>query len=177
MGAFFLLFSLMAIFGALMLVWQRNPISSALYLVLSFAALAGLFVLLHAPFLAAIQVIVYAGAIMVLFLFVIMLLNLRHDVDDGLQHTARRLFGWLLGITLFALGWVLLRRPWSLGAGREQAAEGVAEIGNTQTVALRLFTEYLFPFELTSLILLVAILGAVVLATRRGRREEIEEAP
>ncbi len=177
MGAFFLLFSVMAILGALMLIWQRNPVSSALYLILSFASLAGLFVLLHAPFLAALQVIVYAGAIMVLFLFVIMLLNLRHDTSEGAQHGARRLFGWLLGITLMALGWLLLRRPWSLGPAGEESPEQIAEIGNTRTVAIRLFTDYLFPFELTSLILLVAILGAVVLATRRGRQEEIEEAP
>jgi NADH-quinone oxidoreductase subunit J len=179
MGWFFLLFAALAIFGALMLVVQKNPIVSALYLVVSFASLAGLFVLLHAPFLAAVQVIVYAGAIMVLFLFVIMLLNLRYDVDDGMAHVARRMFGWLLGIVLFALGWVILRRPTALGPTGTESPEAVAGAGNTQVLAERLFTDYLFPFELTSLVLLVAILGAVVLAMRRTARneEEIEEAP
>ena len=156
---------------------QKSPIASALYLIVSFASLAGLFVLLHAPFLAAVQVIVYAGAIMVLFLFVIMLLNLRQDLDTSMAHTARRLFGWLLGVTLLALGWALVRRPWALGPSGSESPEAVAELGNTQILAKRLFTDYLFPFELTSLILLVAIVGAIVLATRRGRREGIEEAP
>ena len=177
MGYFFLLFAALAVFGALMLVLQKSPIASALYLIVSFASLAGLFVLLHAPFLAAVQVIVYAGAIMVLFLFVIMLLNLRQDLDTSMAHTARRLFGWLLGVTLLALGWALVRRPWALGPSGSESPEAVAELGNTQILAKRLFTDYLFPFELTSLILLVAIVGAIVLATRRGRREGIEEAP
>jgi NADH-quinone oxidoreductase subunit J len=176
-GGFFLLFALGAVLGAALMVWQKSPIASALYLVASFASLAGLFVLLHAPFLAAIQVIVYAGAIMVLFLFVIMLLNLRHDVADGMEHTARRIFGGLLGLTLLGLGWALLARPWALGPGGSETPERLAETGNTQAVAVRLFTDYVFPFELTSLVLLVAILGVVVLATRHGKREEIEEAP
>lgn len=172
---FFALFSVMAIVGALMLVLQRNPVVSAIYLVISFASLAGLFVLLHAPFLAAVQVVVYAGAIMVLFLFVIMLLNLRHDIDDGLHHMARRVFGWFLGVVMAALVWLVLRQPWALGPKGDDTVEKVAEIGNTQAVGLSLFTKYLLPLEIIGLVLLVAMVGAVVLSLRRGG--EIEGAP
>jgi NADH-quinone oxidoreductase subunit J len=175
--AFFVLFAVMAIFGALMMVLQRNPVASALFLILTFVSLSGLFVLLYAPFLAAVQVIVYAGAIMVLFLFVIMLLNLRHDIDDGVHHAARRLFGWFLGVVLAALIWLFFQRPWTLGPEGGVTPEAVAEVGNTQVLGLRLFTDYLLPFELTSLVLLVAIVGAVVLSLRRGEDRGIEGAP
>ena len=91
---FFVVLAVSGVIGALMVVLQRNPVVSALWLVLSFISLAGMYVLLSAPFLAAVQVVVYAGAIMVLFTFVIMLLNLRHDIDDGIHHVARRVLGW-----------------------------------------------------------------------------------
>ena len=175
--AFFALFAVMAIFGALMMVLQKSPVASALFLILTFASLAGLFVLLYAPFLAAIQIVVYAGAIMVLFFFVIMLLNLRNDIDDGVHHAARRLFGWLLGLVLAALIYLFFQRPWSLGPGGNVTPESMAEVGNTQVLGLKLFTEYLLPFELTSLVLLAAIVGAVVLAMRRGEEKGVEGAP
>jgi NADH-quinone oxidoreductase subunit J len=174
---FFLLFAAVAVFSALMVVLQRNPVASALYLVLSFCSLAGLYVLLHAPFLAAVQVIVYAGAIMVLFLFVIMLLNLRKDVEAGVHRTARQLFGWLLGLVLAAQLYLLLRAPWGLGPQGQEPAEAVQAVGNTQAIGLRLYTDYLLPFEVTSIVLLVAIVGAVVLSLRQGKHEGIEEAP
>jgi NADH-quinone oxidoreductase subunit J len=165
---FFLLFAVLGIVGALMVVIQRNPVVSALYLVMSFASLAGMYVLLGAPFLAAVQIVVYAGAIMVLFVFVIMLLNLRHDIDDGLHHTARRVLGWGFGIALAAIFYAMLRRPWALGAAGGDTPASVAQTGNTQAIGLRLYTDYLFPFEVTSLVLLVGIIGAVVLAKRRA---------
>jgi NADH-quinone oxidoreductase subunit J len=174
---FFGLFALLAVYAALMVVLQRNPIASALHLVLVFLSLGGLFVLLQAPFLAAVQVIVYAGAIMVLFLFVIMLLNLQRDVDDGLHHKTRRIFGWLLGIALAAQGYLVLRQPWAIGPLGNEPAGLVAQVGNTQSLARRLFEDYLLPFEATSFILLVAILGVVVLARKPGRSAGVEEAP
>jgi NADH-quinone oxidoreductase subunit J len=174
---FFLLFAVMAVVGGVMMVWQRNPVSSALYLVLVFMSLGGLFVLLSAPFLAAVQVVVYAGAIMVLFLFVIMLLNLQRDVDDGLHHAARRLFGWLLGVVLAAQGTLLLRRGLHLGPLGDQNPEAVSAVGNTQVIGVRLFGDYLLHFEVTSLVLLVAMVGAVVLSLRKGKGEGVEEAP
>ena len=175
---FFLLFAIMAVVGALMVVLQRNPVVSALYLVLVFMSLGGFFVLLAAPFVAAVQVVVYAGAIMVLFLFVIMLLNLQKDVDDGLHHAARRLFGWLLGFVIAGQLVLLMRgAPWAIGPQGKEPPELVHALGNTQVIGLRLFGDYLWPFEVTSLVLLVGVIGAVVLSMRRGKQEGIEDAP
>ena len=174
---FFLLFALMAVVGAAMVVLQRNPVVSALYLVLVFMSLGGFFVLLAAPFVAAVQVVVYAGAIMVLFLFVIMLLNLQKDVDDGLHHAARRLFGWLLGFVIAGQAVLLLRAPWALGPQGKEPPELVHGLGNTQVMGIRLFGDYLWPFEVTSLVLLVGVIGAVVLSMRRGKPDGIEDAP
>ena len=164
---FFLVLAAMGLGGALMVVVQRNPVVSALYLILSFLSLAGMFVLLAAPFLAAVQVVVYAGAIMVLFTFVIMLLNLRHDIDDGLHHVARRVLGWAFGIGLAAIFWRAFSRPWALGPGGADTIEAVRATGHAEAIGLRLYTDYLFPFEATGLILLVGIIGAVTLAKRR----------
>ena len=174
---FFLLFAVMAVVAALMVVLQKSPVTSAVYLVLVFLSLGGFFVLLHAPFLAAVQVVVYAGAIMVLFLFVIMLLNLQRDVDEGLHHATRRLFGWMLGILLGAEAILLLRAPWALGPRGKEPHELVSAMGNTQVIGIRLFGDYLWPFEVTSLVLLVAVVGAVVLSLRRGQGQGTEGAP
>jgi len=179
---FFLLFAIMAVVGAAMVVLQKNPVSSALYLVLVFMSLGGFFVMLAAPFIAAVQVVVYAGAIMVLFLFVIMLLNLQKDVDDGLHHAARRLFGWLLGFVIAGQVALLMRGAWAIGPRCKEPPELVHALGNTQVIGIRLFGDYLWPFEVTSLVLLVGVVGAVVLSLRRGRgideaQEGIEEAP
>jgi NADH-quinone oxidoreductase subunit J len=165
---FFLGLALIGVFGALMVVVQRNPVVSALYLILSFISLAGMFVLLAAPFLAAVQVVVYAGAIMVLFTFVIMLLNLRHDIDDGLHHVARRVLGWAFGAGLAAILWQAFRRPWALGPAGSDTLESIRATGHAEAIGLRLYTDYLFPFEATGLILLVGIIGAVTLAKRRS---------
>jgi NADH-quinone oxidoreductase subunit J len=165
---FFLVLAAMGLGGGLMVVLQRNPVVSALYLILSFLSLAGMFVLLAAPFLAAVQVVVYAGAIMVLFTFVIMLLNLRHDIDDGLHHVARRVMGWAFGLGLAAILWQILRRPWALGPEGTDTLEALRTTGHAEAIGLRLYTDYLFPFEATGLILLVGIIGAVTLAKRRS---------
>ena len=165
---FFLGLAVLGLFGALMVVIQRNPVVSALYLVLSFVALAGMYVLLAAPFLAAVQVVVYAGAIMVLFTFVIMLLNLRHDIDDGLHHVARRVLGWAFGLALAAIFTQMIRKPWALGPAGSDTVEALAQAGHAESIGLRLYTDYLFPFEATGLILLVGIIGAVTLAKRRS---------
>ena len=149
----------------LMVVLHRNPVTSALFLVLAFCSLAGIYILLGAEFLGMVQVIVYAGAIMVLFLFVIMYLNLKHDVEAGIHTAVRRGIGWLLGAVLLAEGVLMVRSRFAAGP---QAAEAPAMAGNTQAVGLALYTRYLFPFEVTSILLLVAIIGAVVIG--KGRR-------
>ena len=165
---FFVVLAVSGVIGALMVVLQRNPVVSALWLVLSFISLAGMYVLLAAPFLAAVQVVVYAGAIMVLFTFVIMLLNLRHDIDDGIHHVARRVLGWAFGLALAAVFYQMVRKPWALGPGGTTTLESLHETGHAEAIGLSLYTDYLFPFEATGLILLVGIIGAVVLAKRRS---------
>ena len=162
-------FASLAIAGGLGMVFSRNPIGSLLFLVLSFFSLAAIYVLLQAHFVAAIQVIVYAGAIMVLFLFVIMLLNLGHD-----YHADVRNAGWVVGgaVTAGALGFLLYR---GLGAGMEFLPTGggevidasVRELNAVGAIAVPLFRDHVVAFELTGILLLVAIVGAVVIAKRR----------
>ncbi|MCL7926407.1 MAG: NADH-quinone oxidoreductase subunit J [marine benthic group bacterium] len=169
---FFLLFATMAAGGAIMMIASRNPVSSLMYLVLAFFALSGVFVMLDAHFLAAVQVIVYAGAIMVLFLFVIMLLNLGHREDIDMRGHLARLVALVAGSGLFAaVAALVFRGEQATLAGEESRLAVEAMIrsrGAVGALAEPLFTSYLVPFELTALLLLVAIVGAVVLARRRA---------
>ncbi len=156
----------LAVIFSLTMILKRNPIHSALCLVVVFVSLAMLYVLLGAEFLAAVQVIVYAGAIMVLFLFVIMLLNLNQEVRS--QGTPR------LGLkttSLVGTGLVLLFLL-TAGAFRAAGLPGLPALatagqGNTRALAELLFTKYLLPFEVTSVLLLAAIVGAIVLAGKK----------
>jgi len=161
----FLGFAALLVITSLMVILHRNPVTSALFLVLSFSSLAGIYLLLHAEFLGMVQIVVYAGAIMVLFLFVIMYLNLQHDVETGVQIAVRRGIGWLAGATLLLTGAALLRRGWAIGP--ENAALPDAEHGNVVAIGKALYSRYLFPFEVTSILLLVAMVGVIVIA--RGR--------
>ena len=160
-----------AIGASLLVIAQRNPIYSVLLLIASFGALSGLYVLLDAPFVAAIQIIVYAGAIMVLFLFVVMLLNAPHEdteYDERVHPLLRpgpMRVGALLALALAAeLGWALSRSG-DTGAFPGGAVTSVAVIGRS------LFTDYAFPFEVTSILILVAMVGAVILARRDDPNE------
>jgi NADH-quinone oxidoreductase subunit J len=163
----FYLFGAVAVIASLLVISQRNPIYSVLLLIASFGALSGLYVMLEAPFVAVIQIIVYAGAIMVLFLFVVMLLNAPHEEteQDERLHAFRRQgplrFGAVLAIALAAeLTWALTR-----GTGETGAFQGEA-VSSVQAIGKALFTDYAFPFEVTSVLILVAMVGAVVLAKR-----------
>lgn len=150
--------------SALTVVLHPNPVKSALALVVTLFLLAVVFVFLEAHMIAALQVIVYAGAIMVLFLFVIMLLNLQDDAAEtrGSDRIALRAGAWLGGGVLAGeLVALFLRLPL---AAPSAAPEGY---GGAAVVARSLFTDYLLPFELTSILLLIAVVGAVVLAQRR----------
>ena len=169
----FVAFAAVLVVSSLLVILHRSPVASALYLVLAFCSLAAIYLLLHAEFIGLVQVVVYAGAIMVLFLFVIMYLNLGRDVESGVTILLRRGLGWLLGAALVAEGALLLSR--GLAAGPAAPPATAAAAGNTQQVGLLLYSRYLFPFELTSIILLVAMIGAVVIA--RGRREPPAAAP
>jgi NADH-quinone oxidoreductase subunit J len=159
--ALFFLFAGAAVLGAVSLIAQRHPIHSALSLIVVMVSLAALYLLLGAEFIAAVQVIVYAGAIMVLFVFVIMLLNAGEEERTNLSRMARYV-GVPLGVLLMA---VLV---WRVAGGMAgQTAPPIAGAARlTRTLAWKLFTDFLFPFELTSILILIAILGAVVLAKR-----------
>jgi NADH-quinone oxidoreductase subunit J len=167
----FYFFGAIAIAASLLVIAQRNPVYSVLLLIASFGALSGLYVLLDAPFVAVIQIIVYAGAIMVLFLFVVMLLNAPHEEtehDERVHPLMRRgamRFGGLLAVGLFLeLAWALTRHGGEAGAFPAAAVSSVREIGRT------LFADYAFPFEVTSILILVAMVGAIVLAHRPVER-------
>jgi len=165
MPLLFAAFASLAVACGLMVILHRNPVTSALFLVLAFCSLAGLYLLLQAEFLAMVQVIVYAGAIMVLFLFVIMYLNLKRDMEDGVPFGLRRGVGWLLGLLLLVEGAMLLAPRWAPGPA---SLETPPAVGNTAAIGQVLYTRYLFPFEVTSILLIVAIVGAVVIGKGRA---------
>jgi NADH-quinone oxidoreductase subunit J len=183
-----------AVAAAITMVLQRNAMYSALFLVLNFFCLAVLYVLLGAYFVAVVQVAVYAGAIMVLVLFVIMLLNVSQPEPRDLRLGFLRPFGVIAAVVLaIELAVVIVR--WALPpaeqaagaagaaatatplvratptavatAAADVAGAGAATVGHTQLLAFDLFTKFLFPFEVTSILLLAAILGASVLARKR----------
>lgn len=159
----FYLFSLLAVASALLFVTRRNPVPAALWLVNVMFALAGLYVMLDAPFIGVIQVLVYAGAIMVVFVFVVMLLNLgRSDVSD-MRSLGARLGAGAVGLALLANLLVVQRQK----IPRVALAPAIDNV--VERVAASLFTDYLVAFELTSLVLLVAVIGAVLLAKKRVR--------
>lgn len=157
----FYLFALLAIVSALLFVTRRNPVPAALWLVNVMFALSGLYVMLDAPFVGAIQVLVYAGAIMVVFVFVVMLLNLGRSEISDLRPLGARLGAGLMGVALLANLLVALRRK------LPRVASAPASDNVVESVASSLFTDYLVAFELTSLVLLVAVVGAVLLAKKR----------
>jgi NADH-quinone oxidoreductase subunit J len=166
----FYLFGAIAIGASLLVIAQRNPIYSVLLLIASFGALSGLYVLLDAPFVAVIQIIVYAGAIMVLFLFVVMLLNAPHE-DTEYDERVHPLLGpgpMKLGAAL-ALG-LAAELGWALSRGEDTGAFGAAKVDSVAAIGRSLFTDYAFPFEVTSILILVAMVGAVVLARREDHR-------
>lgn len=162
---FFFYFAGIIVLTAVLVVGLRNPVYSALSLLIMFFHVAGLYVTLHAEFLAAVQVIVYAGAILVLYLFVVMLLNVKREERYHVQFPV----GMLLGLTILTEVLLLtVHRSFSPEAAAAIRSEdsGAAVGGNTETIGEVLYSTYLFPFEVASLILLVAMIGAIVLAKR-----------
>jgi len=155
----FWLFAIVGVGCGIMVVLHRNPMSSAIYLVVTMLCLAGLYALLTGPFVAVIQVLVYAGAVMVLMLFVIMMLNLR---EETLQREGSRLT-WLIAGLIGLVLVVAVVPPFP----RTPAGTLKPEFGTIEAVGSKLFTVYMLPFELTSVLLLIAIIGAVILAKRR----------
>lgn len=166
----FYLFAAATVIGALLVVTQKNPVYSVLSIIATFFGLAGLYILLEAPFVAVAQIIIYAGAIMVLFLFVVMLLNAsREDAAEWdrshplYRPMAVRVGGVLALLLALELGWALARTSGlSMGVDDERpAVSSVQELGRV------LFTDYMFAFEVTSILIIASMVGAVVLARKR----------
>lgn len=155
--------SFLAIMFALMVVFTRNPVNSVLYLVLTFFCIAGHYLLMNAQFLAVVHIVVYAGAIMVLFLFVIMLMNLNEDTEPQKTIIAKVIAGCIGGVLLFVMVGTLK------GAEQMQLQQyGASQIGLVKNLGKVLFGEFLFPFEIASVLLLAAMVGAIML----GKKEK-----
>ena len=163
----------LAVVASVLVIGQRNPMYSVMMLIGSFLGLAGLYILLDAPFVAMAQIIIYAGAIMVLFLFVVMLLNAPQE--DGAEwdrtHPLRRpgfarVGGVLAVVLVVQLGWALSKVA-GIGAGVGSRADGTL-VGSVRELGRVLFTQYGFAFEATSVLILVAMVGAIVLARRES---------
>ncbi len=168
----FYVLAAIALGGAIGVVIQKSPVASLLSMVGTLASVAGIFVLLEAHFLAAIQVMVYAGAIMVLFLFVIMLLNLGHDYEPDLrrgvgQFLAFGLVGAVAGLIARQLRGAEGNPVYQYFPGPGGMDQLLAEEGIVGAIARPLFTDYVIAFELVGILLLVALVGAVALAKRR----------
>jgi NADH-quinone oxidoreductase subunit J len=160
---FFYFLSAVAVISAILVITRRNPVHSALSLIMTLLSLAGLYLMLYAPFVAGVQIILYAGGIMVLFLFVIMLVNIERAQREFVFNQQ-----WQVGVVAgLALGGLLLfvyEKGSGIFPGNPAAP---SETQNTQQVGMLLFQNYLLPFEIASLLLLVAIVGAVVMAKKR----------
>ncbi len=161
----FLILAFVSIGSAILMITRANPVKSAIFLIINFLTLSILYLTLSAQFIAIIQVLVYAGAIMVLFVFVIMLLNLQDEKRLSDRLDFRRLFALLLVVFVFA---EIAFGLWKSLDGRFlKQAENSVEIGKIEFIGEKLFSIYILPFEITSLILIVAIVGAITLAKRK----------
>ena len=164
----FYIFAFLAVGGAFSVLLLRNPVYCALSLVGTFFFVAAIFVLLNQEFMAAIQVLIYAGAIMILFLFVIMLLNLRSDRPFKHHWTLPKVLGLAMAAGILAQLVSAFTSPAiRLGPKGIYSPEKLAQDGAVETVGQVLFTEYVLPFEVISILLLVAVVGAVIVAKRR----------
>ena len=161
----FVLFGAMAVGCALAMVAQRNPLYSAISLIGVFVSLACLYMTLQAPFIAAVQVIVYAGAIMVLVVFVIMLLNVEEEVRRPVRLHFLIPLGVFLAAVLIAEAAFILKLP-GPASRMDALAQRPSDVGLTASIGTGLFTEYLLPFEVTSVLILMALVGAITLARR-----------
>ncbi len=160
---FFYFLAALSVGSALGVILRKNAVHSAIFLIFTLLAQAGLYLMLYAPFVAGVQIILYAGGIMVLFLFVIMLVNLERSLREE-QFNKQ----WIVGTVVALLFGALLMIVYRSGAASFPTALAVLpEASNTQDVGVMLYRNYMLPFEIASLLLLVAIVGAVVMAKKR----------
>ncbi len=162
----FFLIAASAVGSALMMITRRNPVKSVLFLIINFFCLSMLYLFLHAQFIAIIQILVYAGAIMVLFLFVIMLLNLGDESLLTEKKSFRKWAGIAAAIVVFVELIVGLGLVW--GNGQSQLSDQATAMGTVEFIGRSLYSNYFFPFEITSLLLIAAMVGVIVLAKRKA---------
>ena len=160
---FFYLLSALMLAGGILVITRKNPVHSALALITTLLAQAAIYLMLYAPFVAGVQIILYAGGIMVLFLFVIMLVSIDRSIKER-QFNSQWIIGVIAATALGGLFIAVYTQGTNLFPGR---AQPIAEGDNTQRVANLLYGQYMFSFEIASLLLLVAIIGAVVTAKKR----------
>jgi NADH-quinone oxidoreductase subunit J len=163
----FWLLAAIALIASVSMIVQRNPVYSALFLIVTLLSIAGLFLLLSAQFLAVIQIIVYAGAIMVLFLFVIMLLDIRRMENTISRVKLQKSLGLLLGVVFFLETVLVLRSGMVRDIAVTAATPLVPDFGTAAGLGRALFSQYVFPLQLAAALLFVALIGAVVLSKRR----------
>ncbi|MBM4066274.1 MAG: NADH-quinone oxidoreductase subunit J [Planctomycetes bacterium] len=163
----FYIVATIAVVTGVYLIFEKNPVFSALFLIQTMVCIAVLYILLEAQFIAAVQIIVYAGAIMVLFLFVIMLLNLNIKEEAKNALPFQRIPAVVMGIVLFAAICMIIKSKLLQGKHGEYTTAYVNSVGNTKLIGNLLFTDYLLPFEITSILLFVAAIGAIMLAKRK----------
>jgi len=166
----FIIFAVFCIAGAILVIVLRSPVASAISLIFVMCAIAGLFALVGALFVAALQVIVYAGAVMVLFLFVIMLLNIKEELITTDEKRLTRYLGSALGLAFVLEIAYFVRRGLAFGSSSLYLPVP-KEFASIELISTGIFTKYLLAFEMTSILLLVAIVGAIMLARGKGRRD------
>ena len=161
---FFYFLSIIAVASAIAVITRKNAVHAALSLIVTLVSLAGLYLMLYAPFVAGVQIVLYAGGIMVLFLFVIMLVNLDQNIRE-IQFNKQWMVGLIAALSLGGLLLFVIRQGRSIFPITLSAT--LPEGQNTQQIGLALYGQYMLPFEIASLLLLVAIVGAVVMAKKR----------
>lgn len=162
----FIFFALLALFASVMVITRKNPVLSAVYMVLNFFALAGLYLLLNAQFIAVVQIIVYAGAIMILFLFVLMLLNQRSEENLLSYKKPLKIFAIIISvIVLFQLAYIIfLSKP---SAAITPELQKSVQAGTVNQIGRELYLNYVLPFEAAGFLLLAAAIGALILAKKK----------
>ncbi|MCR4305198.1 MAG: NADH-quinone oxidoreductase subunit J [Gallionella sp.] len=170
----FYLFAALTVFAALRVITSRNPVHAVLFLVLAFCSMAGIWMLLEAEFLAITLVLVYVGAVMVLFLFVVMMLDINPArLREGFWRWLP--FGAVLaGLMVFEMTWVL--GPSRISGGKT-AIKHAADYSNTKELGRLIYTEYVYPFEIAAVILLVAMVAAIALTSRRRKDAKSQAVP
>lgn len=162
----FITFSLISAVSAVLVITRSNPVISALFLILNFGGLAGLYLLLNAQFIAVTQVIVYAGAIMVLFLFVIMLLKPEHERKFLSMNLTQKFFAFFIGIIILIqlVYMIFISNP---GQSTDPNVQASIDTGTIENIGRELYTNYIIPFEAAGFLLLAATIGALIIAKKK----------